>query len=735
MKLFHPDLNSEDHELLRALVRPRRVKELLALGLGGSAAAATRRVTLDRQLKRLIQLGLVEKPRHGLYQLTESGRKTLARSGVVEVQPHWSDPQLRAFLDLWPVHYQAFLRLLLSALTAKQLFPPELFPKGWPLFVIAGRTAGLKTTAGDALGTLLNLSRPQYYRLLPQLAPGEVLGHHVQLKGGQRSFQPSPLFDLPLAVLDEWDKSDPEVQRRALLFGHGERELTVEGQTLANRATALLLLNCEWEGSLPLPEEYVRRAIVLDLRPLQRLGELGDVPTIARRISTYLDEQPIRLNLGSLGSTAAPAKLADSEFQLLRDLIRPRVREERLVDYLGLEILILGYECFVKDRLAALFGVAFDWLRVSETRGAVVEGWAETFLSTWKQRGPLAPEQARAVAVAQSQQAQLKQRQHEQAAQLKQLHQEELRQPARRAARKQHLVGRLQRLIQYLQKQLRLLQREAPEQIGEQVASLEVQVNAILAGLRQHIRQLRSARAQRDLAQWEEIVNQEEQAAATLQGHLERSTHQIRDWKRQTQARAEELEPSDRMIAQIERYLNREVRSPRENWVQMLAQLGCLKEIQQRCYGQKVRSDRLEPSGPTWQRIGVTALNFVSALSSQMREERQLSERGTVEVEVQVNDEQGKTLLWHGRPVTREKLRLSREEYNQLLTKGSVSFELHYYVGADGKPYPLDHFDTRDAPRRARPLLQHRLAELKRERSQAGREVPAPQLLLPPELQ
>ena len=80
------ELKDEDQQLLGVLVRPRRVKELLALNLGGSGREASRRVALDRQLKHLIKLELVENPKHGVYSLTEKGRQALAQFGIVEVE-------------------------------------------------------------------------------------------------------------------------------------------------------------------------------------------------------------------------------------------------------------------------------------------------------------------------------------------------------------------------------------------------------------------------------------------------------------------------------------------------------------------------------------------------------------------------------------------------------------------------------------------------------------------------
>jgi MoxR-like ATPase len=98
----------------------------------------------------------------------------------------------------------------------------------------------------------------------PDLTPSDITGiHFFNQRSGEFEFRPGPLL-ANIVLADEINRATPRTQS-ALLEAMGERQVTVDGETMALPAPFVVLATqnpVELEGTFPLPEAQLDRFLV-----------------------------------------------------------------------------------------------------------------------------------------------------------------------------------------------------------------------------------------------------------------------------------------------------------------------------------------------------------------------------------------------------------------------------------------------------------------------------------------
>ena len=140
------------------------------------------------------------------------------------------------------------------------------------------------------------------------------------------------------------------------------------------------MLTCnKLSGRLPVPDEYRRRAVVLDTDPL--LDLLDDLDLELRKLRHA--GGPPRLDLTQLVPSAF--QLDQETFLVLRELLQQFLTPDgwTLANLQSLELLVLGYAPLMGDapREASAVSVAMDYLSCADTVGEARAGWQGPFLA------------------------------------------------------------------------------------------------------------------------------------------------------------------------------------------------------------------------------------------------------------------------------------------------------------------------------------------------------------------
>ena len=375
---------AKDKEFLLALKGEAKKRGRLTSLLNLSESA------YQRTYEKLIKYGFIMKVKYGFCALTDQG-KNYVQSLSLTVRPTFKDFKVQALIDQLPTEsHQALFRLLLSGIAAKKYLFND-FSDNWAGFIIGGRTKTFKTGLAKVVCSVLGLDPVENVYSLHTATPGEFGVRRLRTKG-QAMFDiaSSPYFTYPFVCLDELDKiSDRAVRRNVMHFLDGRREFTVEGKQITNRACVLVTLNSKL-SELSIPEEYIRRCIVISTDPL--VYELKDVDLVAKEI---FDNPIPRVKIDNLKVNFA--SLDPGEFKLMRDLLYQGTREDKqhLIDSKPLEILTLGRLIITSgsDVKGAIFEVVYDRLCCLETLGVTVEDWRQAITQKWiKYKGQRDPE-------------------------------------------------------------------------------------------------------------------------------------------------------------------------------------------------------------------------------------------------------------------------------------------------------------------------------------------------------
>ncbi len=279
---------------------------------------------------------------------------------------------IEASINLLPSEaLRAWVRLVLSAAIARHHLR-SIRPYGWPSGIAVGPTKTGKSTAALVVIHALGLDPAGAIRPVSGETERSLLGRREQLPGGRWRLIPAEPLTLPALVLEEWDhnKTDTAVRRAVLKLAQGDARVAGEGlDTFDVVPTAVLLAN----GSpAQVPEEYRRRAFVVDTTPLRPL--LVDTIGPAARALARTGAVPA-LPLGTLRPPCErlPDGILDEAMSYLRDGLTDRGWE--LADAQSIEAAALGRAALagVDLRQAVLASVA-DYLTTAATVGEAAPG-------------------------------------------------------------------------------------------------------------------------------------------------------------------------------------------------------------------------------------------------------------------------------------------------------------------------------------------------------------------------
>ncbi|MGI8749966.1 MAG: hypothetical protein ACR2J6_05350 [Thermoleophilaceae bacterium] len=348
---------------------------LQALRAGGEASprelqlrTAKAPSTVSKWLSELRRTGLVDGPKPRPHLTAEGWVMADRRGGATA----GGRRELDAAIARWPAEPQrAFLRMLVAAVAARWHLAGQR-PQRHPGFVAAGPTGTGKTSMAQFVCEAFGLDAEAHVVYLGGRTAGEVLGRREHGEDGL-TFEPSPMLSRPLVVFDEFDKAGRDQQRAALLCFQGDTRAVVEETPVQLRAVPMLA--CNTQQGLPIPPEYRRRSVVLDMGAIADL--LGDLDLALYELAA--DGGPPRVELDALCPPAA--RLPTETHRRLRAVLRQALTEEgwTLCNVDAVELLALGYAAGAEldgvDLPALAIAAARDYLTCAETVGETRPGW------------------------------------------------------------------------------------------------------------------------------------------------------------------------------------------------------------------------------------------------------------------------------------------------------------------------------------------------------------------------
>lgn len=345
--------------------------------LGGEATPGELRLrtrmapsTVSKWLGELRAAGLVDGPKPKPH-LTHEG---WARSETPAIIAGANREDLDAAIARWPAEPQrAFLRMLVAAIVSRWHLAGQR-PQRHPGFVAAGRTGTGKTSMAQFVCRVLGLDAEAHIIYLASRTAGEVLGRReMDPQTAEWRYDPSPLLGRPLLVFDEFDKANRDQQRAALLCFQGDTRAVIEETSVHLRAVPMLA--CNTQEQLPIPAEYRRRSVVLNMDPFA--DALDDLDLALYELDAV--GGPPRLELDSM--RPALARLPPDVYKLLRDVLRAALTSEgwTLCNVDAVELIALGYTAGTElqglDLDAVTLTAARDYLTCAETVDETRPGW------------------------------------------------------------------------------------------------------------------------------------------------------------------------------------------------------------------------------------------------------------------------------------------------------------------------------------------------------------------------
>jgi hypothetical protein len=276
----------------------------------------------------------------------------------------------------WPYTHRAFLELLISTVIARHHLGAQR-RDGHLAFIAIGETGTGKSVMGQLVCHLFGFPPARHTVHVPAQTAGSLLGRRDQDAGGWR-WTPAPMTRLPFVVLDEFDKAEEPVQRRAWVYLHDSMDQQLEDRVHELLPTPLLAANPPATGDRyrALRPEYRRRSVVLDTGGMvHRGGDLDDLLRAFYASTAATDRLPLE-------RLVPPATLEPRALDVLRS-VRNVLTDAGKSEYpsRGLEMATLG-RCALMgpgaDHELAAFATSVAYLQATESvPGQVVDGWMQ----------------------------------------------------------------------------------------------------------------------------------------------------------------------------------------------------------------------------------------------------------------------------------------------------------------------------------------------------------------------
>jgi hypothetical protein len=281
----------------------------------------------------------------------------------------------------WPYAHRAFLELLLSATVARHHLGTE-HPDTHLGFMAIGETGTGKSVMAELVVRLLGLDSALAIVDLPAQSVSAVLGRRERVEGGEVRLIPSPFTRQPFLLLDEADKADPDVRRRAWSYFQGKTRVTVGGEVYELAPTPMLAANptstrgtSAGDRYAALRPEYRRRSVVLDTGYMR--GHDGQLERLMR---TY-DAGPAATDRLSLARLAPPDRHLSAAGHEVLESLREVLTEAGREEFPGVRFLAtaaLGRAALMgtRDHALAAYATGCSYLWATETvPGQVIADW------------------------------------------------------------------------------------------------------------------------------------------------------------------------------------------------------------------------------------------------------------------------------------------------------------------------------------------------------------------------
>jgi hypothetical protein len=310
-------------------------------------------VTGNKWLHRLKDQALVQK-NGPLWSLTPAG---VARTG-----PTTSATDFAAVLDLLPSEpHRALVRLARDAIVCRY-HHADRGVSGWPAFALFGSSGTFKTGAARVLGRLFGMADHDHVVLVTDRSRTDLLG----AKDHRGIWQPAPAMDHPVLTLDELDKATGEERTTALRMLQGDGVIAWGDATFTMRATIVATFNASSDPKEVLPEDRIRRLVMVRTTGLARHGDhrAAGRALLAERGVPVVDLCRLVPSLESISDEAVS----------ILDVVTPRYLvedAEHLCPSHALSLIVPGRVAFdeLADDVEAAAAVGLDYLTTAETWG------------------------------------------------------------------------------------------------------------------------------------------------------------------------------------------------------------------------------------------------------------------------------------------------------------------------------------------------------------------------------
>lgn len=246
-------------------------------------------------------LGLSERRvRDHLYRLAEAGlversgsRWRATTQGTARAGPTVSAREVEATFDLLPSEaHRALARLARDAVVARWHLGAQV-PNGWPAFALYGPPGGGKSTLARVIGRLFGIADHDHVYVVSDRSRADLLGRRVPDGRGGFRFAPAPSTGRPVVTLDELQAARGDAREAALRVLQGDSLVTFEGDRVVLRATPVVTFNAGADPRSVVPEDRLRRVVLLDVDGLASPQDCARAASPPRRSTPKMPRSPL----------------------------------------------------------------------------------------------------------------------------------------------------------------------------------------------------------------------------------------------------------------------------------------------------------------------------------------------------------------------------------------------------------------------------------------------------------